>query len=111
MLGIIFSTDLHSMVLRNYNRIILSIRKQISHWSKRVTGRVTVVKSLLVSKLTYLICTIPDPPKDIVTQLNVMLFNFIWKGQDRVTINQMIQDYNLGGLKNGGHSGILYGCT
>ena len=102
------------MVLRNYNSkcIILSIRKQISHWSKRnltVLGRVTVVKSLLVSKLTYLILTIPDPPKDIVTQLNVMLFNFIWKGQDRVTRNQMIQNYNLGGLKMVDIR--AYGCT
>ena len=45
----------------------------IAQWSKRnltVLGRVTVVKSLLMSKLTYLILTLPDPPEDI--ELNVV---------------------------------------
>ena len=55
-LGVAFSTDLDSMVSLNYNNAIESLRKQIAMWSKRnltVLGRVTVVKSLLLSKLTF----------------------------------------------------------
>ena len=58
-LGVAFSTDLDSMVSLNYNKAIESLRKQIAMWSKRnltVLGRVTVVKSLLLSKLTFLFC-------------------------------------------------------
>ncbi len=69
ILGIQFSIDLQSMDLLNYNKIMLSLRNLILSCSKRslgVLGRITVVKSLLLSKLTFLILTIPDPPVSIV---------------------------------------------
>ena len=102
ILGITFSTNLESMVLTNYSFVIVTLKKLIAQWSKRnltVFGRVTVVKSLLMSKLTYLILSLPNPPEDTVKELNVMFFNFIWKGQDRVSRSQMVQDYKEGGLR------------
>ena len=102
ILGIEFSTDLNSMILLNYNKIIPSLRGKIFNWSKRhltVLGRIAVVKSLLLSELTYLVLTILDPPCDVIKELNILFFNFIWKGHDRVTRNQIIQDYGQGGLR------------
>ena len=60
ILGIEFSTDFNSMILLNYNRIIPSFNCSKRHLA--VLGRIAVVKSLLLSKLTYLVLTIPDPP-------------------------------------------------
>ena len=102
ILGVIFCTELDNMINLNYQKVLLSIKNLINHWSKRnltVLGRVTVVKSLLLSKLTYLILTLPDPPTEVVNDLNRTLYKFVWKGLDRVSRNQMIQDYNKGGVR------------
>ena len=98
-LGIDFSTNLDNMIDNNYNRVLNSISNLIGQWSKRnltVLGRVTVAKSLILSKLTFLILTLPDPSKLFIKNLDSMLYKFIWKGVDRVTRNQMIQDYSQG---------------
>jgi len=74
----------------------------IYQWSRRnltVLGRVTVVKSLLLSKLTHLILTLPDPPQEFIKDLNQIIYKFIWKGIDKVSRNQMIQDYDQGGVR------------
>ena len=90
------------METNNYETILEEISRQISQWKKRnitVLGRITIVKSLLLSKLTFLILNLPDPPEDFVKQVSRMMYNFIWKGVDRVSRNQMIQDYENGGLR------------
>ena len=102
VLGIDFVTNLEAMVTINYNRVLMSISQLINQWSKRnltVLGRVTIVKSLILSKLTFLILSLPDPPKAFIKELDTMLYKFIWKGGDRVTRNQMIQTYSKGGVK------------
>ena len=102
ILAIEFYTDLHSMVLLNYIKTMHSLRNLITSWSERnltVLGRITVVKSLLLSKLTFLILTIPDPPINTINDLNSMIFKFIWRGNDRVSRNKMVQDYSQGGLR------------
>ena len=66
------------MGLLNYSKIMHSLRNLITSWSKRnltVLGRITVVKSLLLSKLTFLILTIPDPPINTINDLNSMFLN------------------------------------
>ena len=100
--GVDFSTNLDTMVTINYNKVLMSICHLFSQWSKRnltVLGRVTVVKSLILSKLTFMILSLPDPPKSFVKDLDIMLYKFIWKGGDRVSRNQMIQTYGQGGVK------------
>lgn len=99
VLGIDFSTNLDTMVTMNYNRVLDSTRSLIDQWSKRnltVLGRVTIVKSLILSKFTFLILSLPNPPPHFIKNLNTMLYKFIWKGGDRVARNQMIQDYSHG---------------
>ena len=57
----------------NYGKKLEEIRRLITQWTKRILipfGRITIVKSLLVSRLTQLIMALPDPPDDFLTQLN-----------------------------------------
>ena len=101
-LGIQFTTKLENMVKANYDDIMLSVNKLMYNWSRRnltVLGRVTIVKSLILSKLTFLILTLPDPPDAFIKELSKSLYNFIWKGIDRVSRNQMIQDFKNGGVR------------
>ena len=38
-------------------------------------------------------------PKDIITELNHLLFKFLWNGTDKVTRLSTINEYDRGGLK------------
>ncbi len=101
-LGIIFSTNLPNMIETNYDDVMASIRKLIHSWSRRnltVLGRVTVVKSLILSKLTFLLLTLPNPSDQFIRNLTGVLYKFIWKGIDKVSRKQMSQDYRNGGLR------------
>ena len=102
-LGIDFSQDLQLMVKQNYTEKIELIKSQISLWLKRsltVLGRITVVKSLLISKLNYLFLSLPNPPDDVMKEIDSFLHRFIWEGKpDKISRNQMAQPYHLGGAK------------
>ena len=59
-----------------------------------IYGKVTVIKSLIISKLVYISSLLPTP-KGIMQELNRLLFKFLWKGTDKVTRLSAIN----GGLK------------
>ena len=63
-----------------------------------IYGKVTVIKSLIISKLVYILSLLPTP-KGIMQELNRLLFKFLWKGTDKVTRLSAINEYENGGLK------------
>ena len=44
----------------------------------------TVIKSLVVIKVIY-VSSLMSIPKEIITELNCLLFKFLWNGTDEVT--------------------------
>ena len=72
-LGIYFSVDLNTMIeYNNYQQKMKEIKTQMTSWLKRsltVLGRITVVKSLLVSKLNYLLLSLPKPDPRIMKDI------------------------------------------
>ena len=58
----------------------------------------TVVKSLLIPKFVYVSSLLPTP-KELVKDLNRLLFKFLWKGTDKVTRVSTINDFEHVGLK------------
>ena len=101
ILGIIFTSDLNNIEELNYNDKINKVEKEITSWSKRnltIFGKITVIKSLLIPKLTHLFMALPKP--HCLKRLENILFNFLWKGnKDRVARKTMIQDYEYGGCR------------
>ena len=91
------------MVDHNHTEKIKDIKRQIISWSKRtltVLGRITVVKSLLVPKLNYLLLSLPEPNAQIMKDINRFLYAFIWGNKpDKINREQMCQLYNKGGVK------------
>ena len=58
----------------------------------------TVIKSLVVPKFVY-VSSLMSIPNEIITELNRLLFKFLWNGTDKVTRLSTINEYDRGGLK------------
>lgn len=75
ILGIIFTADLRQMEDLNYKDKLQKIKKEINMWSKRnftPLGKITVVKSILLPKLTHLFTSLPRPNCDTIDSLQNM---------------------------------------
>lgn len=103
VLGIVFSLDIDNIVALNYDGKLLEIKRIFNSWSRRNLtpfGKITVIKTLALSKLTYLFLNLPDPDDDFLGALQRMLFSFIWNGKnDRIKRTTMYQPYEEGGFK------------
>ena len=44
-------------------------------------GRVIIVKTYIISQLTYLFLNLPSPPSEYFLQIDKLIFNFIWNGK------------------------------
>ena len=102
-LGITFSVDLQNMIDLNYLKVKTDISKLLNQWQKRnitVLGKITVVKTLALSKLSYFLLSLPNPNKQYFEEIQQMFYRFIWGNKpDKIKRSQLIQDYFLGGLK------------
>ena len=102
-LGITFTDDLSNIMELNYRDKISSIRKMICMWSKRnlsTLGRITVVKSLILPKLTHLFLSLPNPNKELIKEIDSSFFNYIWNSKiDRIARKHIVKQYHDGGLK------------
>ena len=100
-LGVYFTYDLKLLKEKNFIERLDSIKKIINIWSSRglsVYGKVTIIKSFLIPKFVY-VCSVLPTPKELVKELNKLLFKFLWKGTDKVTRVSVINEYEEGGLK------------
>ena len=102
LLGIKFSVDLSNMIELNYLPAINNLEKLLNLWSHRYLtpiGKITVIKSLALSKLNHLFLSLPSPGKDILKQLETKLYKFIWSGKpDKVKRKTLTKHYFDGGL-------------
>ena len=103
VLGIVFNKSNDNISANNIAAILPSIEKEIVQWRRRnltLIGKITVVKSLLVSKLVHVLSALPDPCTDTIKKLNSILFSFIWNnGADKIKRSVIVQSYEQGGLK------------
>ena len=86
---------------KNFIERLDSVKKLINIWSSRglsIYRKVTIIKSLIIPKFVYISSLLPVP-KEIVKELNQMIFRFLWKGTDKVTRRSTINEYENGGLK------------
>ena len=103
LLGINFDVNLSQMIAKNYDRKLIEIKNLIKHWQSRkltVFGRITVIKSLLVPKITHLFMSLPNPTEKYIQELNRLLYKFVWDNKpEKVKRDLITQDYSKGGLK------------
>ena len=62
-------------------------------------GRVIIVKTYIISQLTYLFLNLPSPPSEYFLQIDKLIFNFIWNGKvDKIKRGYMRLNKDEGGL-------------
>jgi hypothetical protein len=103
VLGIKFSVKIDQIPMLNYEGKMNEIKKILSVWSRRDLtpfGKILVLKTLALSKLTYLFANIPDPSWEFLKELDKMFFSFLWNNKPSKISKQVVcQPYGKGGLK------------
>ena len=102
ILGIWFTNDLNDCVDLNYNEKFREILILYKIWLKRQLtplGSVAILKSLILSKLTFLWILLPNPPDNMVQQIQNSVFEFVWNCKnDKVSRKTSTQSVEKGGL-------------
>ena len=103
ILGVDFTTDLKDITDININKRITTMTIEMNQWSKRdltPLGRITVLKTLIISKIVHLLISLPNPSDKLLKELNSIFYSFIWKGRPdkikRTTSRQKLIDGGLG---------------
>ena len=101
MLGILFTNDLKECEVLNFSDQFSEIRALYKVWLKRqITplGRVAVLKSLILSKIIHLWMLLPNPPDNLVNELQKTVFQFVWnRKQDRISRKIAVKSIAKGG--------------
>ena len=93
VLGVTFTTEVFDIWDINSNEILISIENLCKQWSKRkltLMGRITIIKSLALSKFTHLFLALPNPPEELIKKLNNIIFHFFMEfrpGSDKTKYN------------------------
>ena len=81
----------------------IEIAKEMKRRSKRILtplGRLTILKTLLISKFNHLIIGLPNPSANTISKLNKIFFAFVWQSStDRIKWDVLMQDFEQGGLR------------
>ena len=101
-LGVWLSTDPEIMLKANYEEKITRLKASLGCWELRrlsLLGKITVLKSLIVSQLTYILSPLPTN-QCAIDEVNTLFFKFLWDGKgDKIKRDIMISEYEDGGVK------------
>ena len=103
VLGIHFSVNINEITNINFEGKMDEVKREISRWNKRnmtPLGKITIIKTLIISKLTHLLINLPDPPLRFLKELETAIFKFLWGGNThKVKKSTMCNSYEYGGYK------------
>ena len=101
-LGLWISTDPELSASLNYKEKLEKVKEILRCWKYRrltLLGKITVIKSLVVSQLVYLLSSLRSNYK-VLNEINDLLYTFLWNGKgDKIKRKVMINDFGVGGLK------------
>ena len=101
ILGVYFTYNRPLRQKLNFTEIIDAIKAKLHFWKCRnltIIGRIQNVKTFAIPVLMYRVGSI-CMDKEVMTEVNKIIFNFIWKGKDKVKRTSLIGDTEDGGLK------------
>ena len=81
LLGLHFSVNIDEIEKLNYTPKLKEIENTLQIWFKQILtpiGEITIIKSLIISKLNHLFLTIPSPKENKINQLVSKIYSFIW---------------------------------
>ena len=94
-LGVWFTTDPKVTMETNYSDRLAKVNECLGSWEYRrlsLLGKITVLKSLIASKLIYILSLLPTNYR-VLKELSKCFFHFLWIGKgDKIKRNVMIGD-------------------
>ena len=93
-LGIHFSCDQEQVIKQNLHERLSDVQKTINLWSLR---SLSIIKSFLIPKLLY-VSSILETPRQIIKEMERMIYKFLWKGPYKVTRLSVINSLTNGVL-------------
>ena len=81
--GMEFSTDLEKIPEMNYNKILIQASEIIKSRQYRILtpiGKITVIKTLVLSKFNHLFISVPVSDK-FLKKINDLIFGYLWGGK------------------------------
>ena len=112
ILGIQFPENLSDINDANLPQKIIDIEKTLNFYNKRqltLFGRVTVVKTLAISKLIHILSVTHNPSIKYLEALEKKFQNFIWNNKSsRIKYNYATNEYSKGGLRMPHMKHLLY---
>ena len=101
ILGVTFTGDVFDIWNYNLDETLHKVNSLINVWSKRrlaLPGKITVIKSLILSKFTHLFMALPNPPGEFLKLLERKLYKFLWSnGPDRICRRNIVKNIHAGG--------------
>lgn len=102
VLGIYIGTDVLECANLTIQECIRKMKTTINIWKQRqltLTGKVLIIKTLIISQLIHIANLVPIP-EDAITDINKILYEFLWNGKThKVKKNVIIQNFKRGGYK------------
>lgn len=103
ILGVTFTTELFDIWDFNAPEILNKLKNILHQWSKRkltLIGRITIIKTLGLSKFVHLFLALPNPPGELIKTLEKVIYKFLWNsGPDRISRRIIVRNISSGGLR------------
>ena len=103
VLGVNFSCNVNDIWDLNYHEVLNKVENICKQWTKRklsLIGRITIIKSLALAKFIHLFLALPNPPGELIKQIERMFFKFLWNnGPDRIKRSIIVKNVREGGLR------------
>ena len=101
-LGTWFYKDTSTIILKNHEIRFSAFQSTLKCWKARhltMYGKMTIVKSLAISKLNYCIMTLPTP-EWFVKAVKAEISSFLWDDKpSKIKYSTAISNYEKGGIK------------
>ena len=88
----------------NYHSVLNKVENLLKQWAKRkltLLGRVTIIKSLAISKFVHLLISLPNLSGEFINkQLEKLVYKYLWNtGPDRIKRVIIIKNIKACGLR------------
>ena len=96
-----FDVDLEIMIKIKYADKIAQINNSIKIWRSRFLpplGKITVIRSLLLPKITHLLTALPNPDTETFNGISGIFFDFLWTERAKIKHSVVVKQYFEGGL-------------
>ena len=91
------------MIEENYEIKIQQLEKTVKQWEKcslTPLGKITVIKTFMMSAFNHLFIMLPNPYSTLIEKINGIMFSFLWnKKPSKIKQSTVTKQYGEGGLK------------